>query len=283
MTIETPAKINLTLELLGRRPDGFHEIATWMVPVGLFDRLEIEPAAADHFFTATPGLSWGDGNLIFRAVQLFRQETGVRASYRIELDKRIPIGAGLAGGSSDAAATLRLLNRLHDCALTDDELARLAARLGSDTAFFIRCEPAWCTGRGEVMAAKPLPDGLWCLLVKPDFGIPTAAAYAAYARLPPSEKRGQPVATPWGELRNDLEPAVFSKYVILPVLKAWLARQPETRFCLMSGSGSTLFAVTDEGEPLARDLQQRCLDFFGATFWSAVCRLNPAKIPWRNV
>ncbi|MBV8899148.1 MAG: 4-(cytidine 5'-diphospho)-2-C-methyl-D-erythritol kinase [Verrucomicrobia bacterium] len=276
MTIETPAKINLTLELLGRRPDGFHEIATWMVPVGLFDRLEIEPAAADQFFTETPGLGWDDRNLIYRAVQLFRGQTGVRASYRIELNKRIPIGAGLAGGSSDAAATLRLLNRLHDRALTDDDLAGLAARLGSDIAFFVRCEPAWCTGRGEVMSPKPLPDGLWCLLVKPDFGIPTAAAYAAYARLPPAEKRGQPVVTPWGELRNDLEPAVFSKYVILPVLKTWLARQPETRLCLMSGSGSTVFAVTEGGEPRARELQQRFLGFFGATFWSAVCRLeNP--------
>src|ERR687884_322871 len=102
MTIETPAKINLTLELLGQRPDGFHEIATWMAPVGLFDRLEIEPAAADHFFTETPGLGWDDSNLIYRAVQLFRGKTGVRAPYRIELKKRIPIGAGLAGGSSDA-------------------------------------------------------------------------------------------------------------------------------------------------------------------------------------
>jgi 4-diphosphocytidyl-2-C-methyl-D-erythritol kinase len=277
MTIQTPAKINLTLELLGRRPDGFHEIATWMVPVGLFDRLVIEPATADHFFTEIPGLSWDDGNLIFRAVQLFREETGVRASYRIELKKCIPIGAGLAGGSSDAAATLRLLNRLHECALTDDAVAGLAARLGSDTAFFVRCEPAWCTGRGEVMTAKPLPNGLWCLLVKPDFGIPTAAAYAAYARLPPAERRGQTVVTPWGELRNDLEPAVFSKYVILPVMKAWLARQPETRLCLMSGSGSTVFAVVEGNESRARDLQQRFFDFFGTAFWSAVCRLNPAE------
>jgi 4-diphosphocytidyl-2-C-methyl-D-erythritol kinase len=246
-----------------------------MVPVGLFDRLEIEPAAADLFSTETPGLSWDDGNLIFRAVQLFRKETGIRAFYRIELTKRIPIGAGLAGGSSDAAATLRLLNRLHACALTDDDLAGLAARLGSDTAFFVRCEPAWCTGRGEVMSARPLPDGLWCLLVKPDFGIPTGAAYAAYAGLPAAEKRGQTVVTSWGELRNDLEPAIFPKYVILPVLKSWLARQPETRLSLMSGSGSTVFAVIDEGEPVTRELQQRFLGFFGPTFWSAVCRLNP--------
>ncbi|MBW0001559.1 MAG: 4-(cytidine 5'-diphospho)-2-C-methyl-D-erythritol kinase [Verrucomicrobia bacterium] len=275
MTIETPAKINLTLELLGRRPDGFHEVATWMVPVGLSDRLEIEFAAADYFSTETPGLSWDDGNLIFRAVQLFRQETGTQSSYRIELTKRIPIGAGLAGGSSDAAATLRLLSRLHGRTLTDDELAALAARLGSDTAFFIRCKPAWCTGRGEVTTARPLPDGLWSLLAKPGFGIPTAAAYAAYARLPPAEQRGQIVGTPWGRLRNDLEPAVFPKYVILPVLKSWLARQPETRLCLMSGSGSTVFAVTDEGESRARELQERFLEFFGPTFWSAVCQLNP--------
>jgi 4-diphosphocytidyl-2-C-methyl-D-erythritol kinase len=275
MTIETPAKINLTLELLGRRPDGFHEIATWIVPVGLFDRLEIEPAAADQFSTDTPGLRWDDGNLIFRAVQLFRKETGTQVPYRIELTKRIPVGAGLAGGSSDAAATLRLLNQLHGCALTADDLAGLAARLGSDTAFFVRCEPAWCTGRGEVMTAKPFPDGLWCLLVKPDFGIPTGAAYAAYARLAPAAKRGQTIVTPWGELRNDLEPAVFPKYVILPVLKSWLARQQETRLSLMSGSGSTVFAVTDQGEPAARELQQRFLEFFGPTFWSAVCRLDP--------
>src|SRR5690349_14087193 len=112
MIIQTPAKINLTLELRGRRPDGFHEIATWMVPVGLFDRLEIGFAETADFFAETPDLRWNEENLIYRAVALFRGETALRSFYRIRLEKQIPIGAGLAGGSSDAAATLRLLNGL---------------------------------------------------------------------------------------------------------------------------------------------------------------------------
>ncbi|MBV9491830.1 MAG: 4-(cytidine 5'-diphospho)-2-C-methyl-D-erythritol kinase [Verrucomicrobia bacterium] len=275
MIVETPAKINLTLEVLGRRTDGFHELATWMVPVGVFDRLEIVLGEKDEFTTDTPGLAWNDHNLVYRAVGLFRQETGIRSLYRIRLTKRIPIGAGLAGGSSNAAATLRLLNRLHGEPFTDEALIGLAARLGSDAAFFVRCEPAWCTGRGEKMAPRPFARGLWLLLVKPGFAVPTAAAYAAYAGLPAGERRGQPVATGWGELRNDLEPAVFRKYVLLPLVKGWLARQPETTLSLMSGSGSTLFGLTAEAAQ-ADELQRRFVENFGARFWIAVCPLNPA-------
>src|ERR1700739_2258032 len=113
MKILSPAKINLTLEILGERPDGFHELATWMLPVGLYDTLEIESASRSSFACDLPELKGGHSNPVVRAAQLFNQASSIDTAYKICLEKRIPIGAGLGGGSSNAAATLRLLNELH--------------------------------------------------------------------------------------------------------------------------------------------------------------------------
>ncbi|MBV8969579.1 MAG: 4-(cytidine 5'-diphospho)-2-C-methyl-D-erythritol kinase, partial [Verrucomicrobia bacterium] len=112
MRISTPAKINLTLEILGRRPDGYHDLASWFIPVALYDVLTIEPAAQFEFLSDCADLGADETNLVVRALNLFRAATGSNRQYRIEVEKRIPIGAGLGGGSSDAAATLLLLNGL---------------------------------------------------------------------------------------------------------------------------------------------------------------------------
>ncbi|HEY0791630.1 MAG TPA: 4-(cytidine 5'-diphospho)-2-C-methyl-D-erythritol kinase [Chthoniobacterales bacterium] len=275
MRIRTAAKINLTLELRGRRADGFHEIATWMVPVGLYDDLEIERSEAPAFVSNVPALGWDAENLIYRAAELFNEAVGQpNAAYRVQLEKHIPLGAGLAGGSSDAAATLRTLNALHGGPLPARTLVDLAGRLGSDVAFFIRQQPAWCTGRGEIMKARPFPGRVWCLLVKPGFGIATASAYAAYAKLRPDENKGESVETRWGLVRNDLEPAVFPKYLVLPVLKRWMRAQAETELSLMSGSGSTLFALT-ASEDQAKAVRERFLAFWGQRFWTFIAEGNP--------
>src|ERR1700739_780002 len=211
MRTATPAKINLTLEVLGQRPDGFHELATWMLPVGLYDSLEIEPDSLSSFLSNVPELKADPSNLVVRAAEVFNRAVSVDTAYAIRLEKRIPIGAGLGGGSSNAAATLRLLNGLHHVPFQTDELETLAANLGSDVAFFIRSRPAWCTGRGERIEPRAFPDDLWICLFKPGFAISTVEAYRAYARLAANGKRGTEICTPWGKLRNDLEPEEFHK------------------------------------------------------------------------
>jgi 4-diphosphocytidyl-2-C-methyl-D-erythritol kinase len=276
MNILSPAKINLTLEILGRRPDGFHELDTWMLPVGLYDTLEIKPASRPSFTSNVPELKGDSSNLVVRAAQLFNEATSIQATYEIRLEKNIPIGAGLGGGSSNAGATLRLLNQLHNAPLRTVQLEALAASLGSDVAFFVSGQSAWCRGRGELMEPRPFPRDLWICLFKPGFSISTAATYRAYAALPPNLKRGLEEDTMWGRLRNDLERAVFPKYLLLAVIKDWLKKQSETLLALMSGSGSTLFAIV-RNQPNGGTLRSRFRREFGERTWTAVCQLNPAN------
>jgi 4-diphosphocytidyl-2-C-methyl-D-erythritol kinase len=274
MRIATPAKINLTLEVLGQRPDGFHELATWMIPIGVYDELAMELASEMSYETNLPSLHFDSSNLIHRAIASFREEIGQKASYRIDLRKEIPIGAGLGGGSSDAAAALLLLNGLHQNPLTEEKLLGLAARLGSDVPFFLKRRAAWCTGRGEKMEIRDFSKDCWVVLIKPEFGVSTAVAYSAYKDLPADQKRGQTKQTEWGPIRNDLEQPVFQKYLLLPEIKSWLEQQPETEAALMSGSGSTMFAVVKSAED-GEQVSYRFSLFFGFKFWIRVCRLNP--------
>jgi 4-diphosphocytidyl-2-C-methyl-D-erythritol kinase len=273
MDLLSPAKINLTLHIERKREDGFHDLATWMIPIGFYDHLEIEPAQESLFGTNVSELKFDSNNLIYRAIEAFHARMGIRQHYRISLKKNIPMGAGLGGGSSNAALTLRALNQLHGSPLSLDELENLAAQFGSDTAFFVRSEAAWCTGRGEKMEPKQFPTGFSIALFKPGFGVPTGDAYKAYSRLPDNRKMGDTSKTPWGELRNDLEPAVFQKYLLLPVIKDWLQAQPETLYAAMSGSGSTMFAVIANPEH-GKALQTKFLEHFGNQFWTVVCGLG---------
>jgi 4-diphosphocytidyl-2-C-methyl-D-erythritol kinase len=275
MRILTPAKINLTLEVLGKRSDGYHELATWMIPIALYDHLIIEPAAKTVFQSNVRELQRDPTNLVIRAIDAFEKLSGNRQGYRIALEKNIPIGAGLGGGSSDAAATLRLLNRIAGDPISPQTLSATAAALGSDVAFFIEPRSAWCIGRGERIEPRNFPEDCWVCLAKPGFAVPTAWAYAAYAQLPGERKRAEAVATVWGDLRNDLETAVFAKYLLLAEVKRWFQEQPETEVALMSGSGSTTFAVTRSAAS-AEVLQQRLTTAFGKNFWTFVGQLNPS-------
>jgi 4-diphosphocytidyl-2-C-methyl-D-erythritol kinase len=275
MKILSPAKINLSLKILGRRPDGFHELDTWMVPVALYDTLEIAPASRPSFISNVSELKGDSSNLVIRAAQLFNEAASIQTTYEIRLEKNIPIRAGLGGGSSNAGATLRLLNQLHDAPLLLGQLKALAASLGSDIAFFVFGEAARCKGRGELMEPRPFPKDFWICLFKPGFGVSTADAYHAYASLPPDRAIGKGENTIWGNLRNDLEPAVFPKYLLLPVIKGWLKKQSETLFTLMCGSGSTLFAIV-RNQADGEMLQTRFRREFGEQTWTAVCQLNPA-------
>ncbi len=261
-----PAKINLYLHIVGRRADGFHELETLMAPISLGDTLEIELTEGGIEFTCSdPALADAKENLATRAARLFFDEFGLTQGARIHLEKQVPVGAGLGGGSSDAAAVLLALRALTKIEAHDEKLAELAARLGSDVPFFIYGRPAVCRGRGEIIEPRPLPRTFHGLLVHPGFGVSTPWAYKTYAQNP---QPGEPGRV-FGDitLRNDLEPPAFSKYPWLPTAKKWLRGQPEVLDALMSGSGSSVFALT-ESEAATGALRERFLGEFGAALFA---------------
>src|SRR6202521_4124506 len=180
MQLYAPAKINLSFEIKGRRGDGFHEIATLMAPISLSDRLTIERGKTTggiQFSCDDASLSNGEENLVVQAARLFLKATKIGAGVEIALEKKIPHGAGLGGGSSDAATTLLGLNELFETRLERKAFIDLAAQLGSDVPFFILGSPALCRGRGEIVEPARLPARFNLLLVKPGFGVPTPWAY----------------------------------------------------------------------------------------------------------
>lgn len=244
LTIAAPAKVNLSLRVLGRRGDGFHDIDSLMVKLpGLADQLEFGPADAFGFSCDDPSLPTDGGNLVVRAAEAYAAAAGIECRCRIALAKRIPHAAGLGGGSSDAAATLIGLDRLHDGLLGPDRLAMLAAGLGSDVPFFLAPGAARCTGRGERIEPASAPS-LPLLLLKPAFGVDTAWAYSRWqdaTPLPGVRYETQQC----GELTlvNDLECPVFQKFIFLAELKHWLLARSEVTAALLCGSGSTLLAI----------------------------------------
>jgi 4-diphosphocytidyl-2-C-methyl-D-erythritol kinase len=247
MQLFAPAKINLSFKILRRREDRFHEIETLMTPISLRDELTIEPNDSDPgiaFTSDDPSLPAGEDNLVVRAARSFFAEIKEEPRMRIALRKKIPHGAGLGGGSSDAASTLVGLNELHGEALRPVRLTSLAAGIGSDVPFFLARSVAICRGRGEIVEpVGPLPE-LSLLLLKPEFGVPTPWAYERWRdsrELPGVDYAVQTV----GELslQNDLERPVFEKHLFLARMKGWLREQPEVVAALLSGSGSTMFAV----------------------------------------
>lgn len=283
MEFLAPAKVNLSLRVLRRREDGFHEIESLMVPVALFDRLDIELRASGglEFVCSDPALPADEGNLAVRAARLFCGTFGLEPNLRLALEKRIPHGAGLGGGSSDAAAVLLALNHLFETDLTRETLTKLAAELGSDVPFFIAQSAAWCRGRGEQVSAAEFPHRLPLLLIKPPFGVPTPWAYQRWkdSREIPGVHYAEQTF-PWGTLVNELERPVFEKFVFLAGLKTWLLAQPEVAGALLSGSGSTVLAVLRE-KSAAEALGMRLAAEFGQDLWVYLAEtldLSPASL-----
>lgn len=269
--ITAPAKTNLWLRILGQREDGFHEIDTRMVELSLADKITIEtnPGAQEVSLTCSDELlGTGEDNLIMRAVRVLEEHCGQSFGLRIYLEKRIPIAAGLGGGSSDAAAVLKGINRLCELNLSKDDLSGLAAKIGSDVPFFVYSSPCDCTGRGELVTPIEFDQELPVLLVKPGFGV--SAAWAYQNRAQSLEIPGvvyAPQVCQWGAFVNDLERPVFEKFLFLARLKMWLLDQPETHVALLSGSGSTLLVVLTESHGGER-LAEKITEHFGETMWT---------------
>lgn len=257
--------MNLTLRVLGKREDGFHALETRMAPVSLADELLITPADDYELVCDVEGVPLDETNLVTMAVRIFQRETGKKCAYRVELVKRVPHGAGLGGGSSDAAAMLRALNFLEKTDLPATALADMAAQIGSDVAFFVFDSVCDCVGRGELVTPVDWGYKLDALLLKPSFGVSTPLAYKGWQD---SEEivgiHYAPQNFEWGTFYNDLERPVYQKHRFLPELKMWLLKQPEVGGALMSGSGSTMIAIL-KGD--AEALRQRALQEMDPTMW----------------
>src|SRR6266513_2653484 len=249
MQILAPAKINLSLKILSRRDDGFHELDTLIAPVSLYDEIRIdkEPVCGIRFGCDDPSVPQGSDNLAVRAAQAFFETTRIKAAVSIELKKKIPHGAGLGGGSSDAASVLLALNKLFNAKLSPEALAEMAAPIGSDIPFFVFQSAALCKGHGEMVTPMKLKRQFSILLLKPDFAVSTAWAYSRWQNsreIPGIRYEAQEFADQ--TFVNDLERPVLEKFVFLAQLKMWLLSQSEVGAALMSGSGSTVFAVMRE-------------------------------------
>ena len=249
-----------------------------MVPISLCDQIELQLRRSGGLELSCddPTLPLGEDNLATRAVRVFEGVTGRAVDARISMQKRIPSGAGLGGGSSDAAAVLRLLDVALGTKLGTQRLAEIAAEIGSDVPFFLFGQACDASGRGERIVPVDFPHELQLLLIKPPFGVSTPWAYGRWRDS--VQNAAFPYASqslPFGELVNDLERPVFEKHLVLGDLKRWLLEQPETSAALMSGSGATVFAV------MAKDadggaLASRARAEFGETFWTQLVETLPS-------
>ena len=247
-----PAKINLTLDTLYKRDDGYHEVSMVMTTVDLNDNLSFEKRRdrkiiieSDHQFVPTDRR-----NLAYQAAQLMMRRYKIKTGVTINIDKHIPIAAGLAGGSADAAATFRGMNALYNLGVGLDELAALSSELGSDIPFCVYGGTALATGRGEIIERLPRPPHAWVVLAKPSVSVSTKTIYGALKpgkNKPASELMKKAIIDEdyeqiLGTLKNDLEEVTVKKY---PQVRKLLGNMKESGAdgALMSGSGPTVFGI----------------------------------------
>ena len=288
MLKKSPCKVNLLLNILGRRADGFHELETIMQPVNLCDEISFERAAQGiELSCSEKSLPTDSGNLVYLAAEKFMGAAGVSAGIAIHLEKKIPLAAGLGGGSGNAATTLLALNELFGNPLVREKLFEIAAALGSDIPFFLQDQPALAVGRGEKIEPLEIFPALAdkaFLLIHPGFGISTPWAYQNLARFPAAlngqKGRGQKLVSllQTGDLKtaatgfyNSLEAPAFEKFPVLKLFKEFLLANGALA-ALMSGSGSTTFAICED-VPAAESLAEKFKSKFGANCWAAVVKV----------
>jgi 4-diphosphocytidyl-2-C-methyl-D-erythritol kinase len=285
---KSPCKVNLVLNILGRRADGFHELETVMHPVNLCDELTFERTSGGVELTCShPELPADSKNLAHRAAVSFLTAAGISDGVRIHLQKKLPLAGGIGGGSANAAVTLAALNELFGSPLSPERLQALAAGLGSDVPFFLQDKPALATGRGERVQTRdhfPALQGRAFLLIHPGFGISTPWSYQNLARFPhalnglPGRAAGLISALQAGdlgaagaEMYNSLEAPAFDKFPVLALYKEFL-REQGALAALMSGSGSTTFAIA-ENLAAAEALAEKFKGEFGANGWLAAATI----------
>lgn len=243
-----PCKINLGLNIIRKREDGFHDIETCFYPLPFTDVLEVIPA--DGFGFSTSGIEIpgrADDNLCVRAYHMLKSEGDIPTAAKIHLHKIIPAGAGLGGGSSDAGHCLRLLNAVFSLNLSPGQLGGYASKLGSDCAFFIHDSPMIGMGRGEILTPVEVPlSGKFIILLNPGIHVSTAAAFAGVKPAAPEIGIMELIQKPISEWRNvlvnDFEPTVFARFPAIQTIKERLYAAGAL-YAAMSGSGSTVFGI----------------------------------------
>lgn len=252
MKISARAKINLSLDILGARDDGYHEILTVMQPIDLHDDLELEPDTEIRVESSSGEVPAGPQNIVYKAAGLLRGEFGSTRGAKIFIHKNIPVAAGLAGGSSDAAAALRALNRMWEINAPEADLFRLGEVLGSDVPFCLLGKTALAGGRGEELTPLPSFSGFGVVLVKPPFGVSTARVYSLYDSIPPAPGpdtaamaqavKNRDLRAVAGLMGNVLERVTASLHPeILDIKKALI--DAGAAGAMMSGSGPTVFGL----------------------------------------
>jgi 4-diphosphocytidyl-2-C-methyl-D-erythritol kinase len=285
---KSPCKVNLLLNILGKRADGFHELETVMQPVNFCDELAFERGGNGvRLSCSEKNLPTDSKNLVFRAAADFLAAAKISDGVKIHLEKKIPLAAGLGGGSGNAATTLLALNELFGSPLAMEKISELAAALGSDIPFFLQIKPALATGRGEKIQPLenfPALHGKAFLLIHPGFGISTPWAYQNLTRFPKAlngEKgRAQKLIsilqtadlkTAAAEFYNSLEAPALEKFPILELFQEFL-RANGALAALMSGSGSTTFAIC-ENISSAESLAEKFKSKFGENGWTTVVKI----------
>jgi 4-diphosphocytidyl-2-C-methyl-D-erythritol kinase len=263
MQLRAFAKINLDLRVLGKRDDGYHEVRTILQTIDWFDEISIEPG--DRFEFIAQGVSSGEDNLVVRAVRAFEKLTGEVVRARIELIKHVPMGAGLGGGSADAAVTLLGLQKYCQREIPEPELFEGLGLLGSDVPFFAIGGRALGVGRGNEITAMDDAAGYGLLIVHPGISISTRDAYSwLTVSDKPSSIRGFCAQSVSGsgddESRNDFESVVFARHPLLSDIKSEILKAGAVRAAL-SGSGSAIFGIFGSEEQAVRALPR--LSHFG--------------------
>jgi 4-diphosphocytidyl-2-C-methyl-D-erythritol kinase len=264
MVFFPPCKINLGLQIISKREDGYHDIETCFYPVPWHDALEVIKSDQFQFTksgTNIPGRE--EDNLCVKAYQLLKKDFDLQP-IKLHLHKVIPTGAGLGGGSSDAAFTLRALNFIFDLNLSDGALASYASTLGSDCSFFVSDKPMLGSGRGEILLETSITlKGKYLVLVKPDVHISTADAYAGVIPKQPTHAVKEILALPiaeWrGRLKNDFEESVFKKHPEIETIKNELYNQGAL-YASMSGSGASVFGIFETPHDLKNN--------FSGDYWA---------------
>ena len=250
-TVHTPAKLNIRLKITGRRPDGYHELVSIMVPVSLFDLLALKITRSQRITIISEGHSVpnNEKNLAYRAAQSFFSQTGINSGLSIKLIKNIPVAAGLGGGSSNAAYTLKTLNEMWSNPLTPRDLEDLALNLGADVPFFLQSRPCLATGIGEILEPIRNWPRFWYVIITPPVFISTSWAYGNLKfQLTNDENnsiinvlRKQPLDVV-KILENDLETVTASHFPIIDTIKKSLV-DAGANGALMSGSGPSVFGI----------------------------------------
>ncbi|GGE53984.1 4-diphosphocytidyl-2-C-methyl-D-erythritol kinase [Pullulanibacillus camelliae] len=273
---KAPAKINLALDVLNKRPDGYHEVRMVMTTVDLADRIELEHLQEDHIIVHSTSsyIPEDQRNLAYQAAEVMKKQFGIDSGVSIKIIKEIPVAAGLAGGSSDAAATIRGLNRLWNLRLSTRELMAIGEKIGSDVPFCIQGGTAIATGRGEKIERLPAPPPCWVILAKPNVSVSTAETYRDL-RLdnvthPNVDGMIQAIMTQdfdriCNHLGNVLESVTVKKRHDVAQIKSLMVRMGADGV-LMSGSGPTVFGLIRHESRLNRiynSLKGFCPNVFG--------------------